>query len=126
VTNDPFVLTDLVSASFAISFASIALANLALVTAMKQAAVRLHKGGVRVLESPWVQAALELVQPLVGGLLGWYAPDAFPDFSRPMSAVLGVVAGFCSPLIYRRVVKQIAPDSVALPSDGKTRNGGKE
>lgn len=117
------VLLQLVSAKTAAAFIVVAMANLALVTAIKQAVVHLHKGGAEVLGNHWVQAALELMQPVLGGILGGYVPEVFPDHGPAMSVLLGVAAGFCAPWIYRRVVKRLIPEALSMPSEERQRRG---
>ncbi len=99
----------------------IAFANVAVVTSIKQALNKSGDVGTRILNHPLWRFGIELLQPILGGLSA-AVPGVFNDdlLSKPMQVMIGVVAGFMSPMLYRRVLKQVMPD-VVLPANHPDR-----
>jgi len=113
-------LTSVITPEVAITFALIALANIAIVTAFKHAIARLRTGGVKLLDNPWVGALMELGQPVLGLLLG-LTPGVFIDYSPSVRMLLGVVAGFLSPVVYRLIAKRLLPDALTMHGESAVR-----
>ena len=105
---DPMVIAVLIG---------IALANIALVTSGKHALMILKDGGVKVMDSPWFKAALEFVQPVLGAGMACI-PGLLP-FESGLNVVLGICAGFLSPLIYRQVLAKWFPEAVVAGDSQK-------
>lgn len=106
---DPMVIATLIG---------IALANIALVTSGKHALMILEEGGVKLMDNPWFKAALEFGQPVLGGSMACI-PGLLP-FEGALNVVLGICAGFLSPLIYRQVLAKWFPEAV-VSGDSKKR-----
>ncbi len=103
-------LMDVLDPMVILTLCGIAIACVALTTAGKQALLILQQGGVKVLDNAWFQAALEFIQPVMGGAAACI-PGLLP-FEPALNFVLGICAGFLSPAFYRHVLKRFFPDAV--------------
>jgi len=115
ISNPEF--SDILTPMVLVTLCGIAIACIALTTAAKQALLILKEGGVKVLDNAWFQAVLQLAQPAMGGALA-LAPGLLP-FDRPLNVILGVCAGFLSPLIYGTVLKRFFPGVVVAGDSAK-------
>lgn len=117
-SSDLMGFLNLVPLDLWLPFILISLGFIAIITAFKkglQAA-----GTVRVLNGAWIGFFLEAGQPFLGGFLG-ILPGVFPEtYSLSVRGLLGVVAGFLSPLVYKYILKRIAPE-VAIGSEHPQR-----
>lgn len=105
---DPMVIATLIG---------IALANIALITSGKHALMILKDGGVKIMDNPWFKAGMEFVQPVLGAAMACI-PGLLP-FEGALNVVLGICAGFLSPLIYRRVLVKWFPEAVVSGDSDK-------
>ncbi len=109
VISDP-AMAEILTPMVLATLAGIALANVALVTGLKNALMALKQGGVKVLDSAWTKASMELIQPVLGGGMA-VIPGILP-FETAFNVVLGICAGFLSPFIYRQVLSKWFPNAV--------------
>ena len=118
VMSNPGMM-DLLTAENIFAFVVIALANLALMTSFKRTMRRLGESGIKVINHPTVKVFMEMGQPVLGGAMA-AIPGVFGDFSLPLRIMIGVIAGFSSPAIYKYILKKYAP-TLVLPSDHPDR-----
>lgn len=117
---DPSI-SDLVGMDTIITVSVIAMSNVAVITSIKQALKALGPRGIMVMNNGVYKACQEIAQPLLGGVVTLIPGvlDSIPVAERVM---VGVVAGFLSPVIYRTVLKKILP-GVFLPQGHPSRAG---
>lgn len=117
---DESLTAELLRMDLAVPFVIISLGFLVLVTALKRVLKIFEK--TSWLDVTGAALVLEVSQPVLGGLLG-ASPGVFPeDLSLTLRICLGLVAGFASPMIYKHVLKKIAPD-LAMGSEHEERSG---
>lgn len=117
---DPSI-SDLLGMDTVLTISIIAMSNVAVITSVKQALKALGPKGVNIMNNGVYKACQEIAQPLLGGVVTLVPGilDTIPTAERVM---VGIVAGFLSPMIYRTVLKRILP-GVFLPQDHPSRAG---
>lgn len=115
ISNPQFA--DILNPMVIVTLCGIAIACIALTTATKHALMTLKEGGVKLLDNHWFQAVLQLAQPTMGGVMA-LAPGLLP-FDRPLNVILGICAGFLSPMIYSTLLKRLFPGAVVASDSAK-------
>ena len=99
---------ELADALYAIAFdvIIIAIAVVALVTALKHVAAILHGAGRGCLDRPIVQIGLEAAPILLGVVLA-LLPGFLDAYPAGVQATFGVIAGYMSPGIYAQLKRRL-------------------